>query len=91
MDWANNAFLRPYLFFHCFKQKSWPFTFSYSRNLPSSADIQHYLEWAGTTDVLNYHNEYHYQLDEDGYITESQYIGNDNNGIVVTSRYEYVR
>ena len=68
-----------------------PFTFSHSRNLPSSADIQHYLEWAGSTGVLNYHNEYHYQLDEDGYITESQYIGNDNNGIVVTCRYEYVR
>lgn len=68
-----------------------PFTFSYSRNLPSSADIQYYHEWAGSTDVLNYHNEYHYQLDEDGYVTDSQYIGNEENGIVVTCRYEYVK
>ena len=65
-----------------------PFTFSYSRNLPSSTDIQYYLEWAG---VLNYHNEHHYQIDEDGYITESQHIRNDSNGIVVTCRYEYVK
>ena len=67
-------------------------TFSYSRNLPSSADIQYNRVWAGSVEnISNYHNEYHYQLDEDGYITESQYTGIEYDEIVVTSWYEYVK
>lgn len=67
----------------------WPFTFAYSRNLPSSADIL--INWAYFEIASYYHNEYRYQLDEDGYVIESQYIENNKDRSIVTCQYEYVR
>ena len=81
-----------YRFFSCnWTNYLWPLTSGYSRNLPSSVDIQRTLHLGGYDDVLNFQREYRYQIGEDDYVVESQCIDSEEGGHVTTYRYEYVK
>ena len=92
-QYQYTRFLDPlYRFFSCnYTDYLWPLTSGYSRNLPSSVDIQRILHYGGNESVSSSRSEYGYQFGEDDYVVESQCTDSEDGGSVTTYRYEYVK